>query len=255
MTKFKRVRYPDGQVSAIIQDWDHSPTQHIKERMNSYEDLMFIVGCADAARSIGSMYVHLDIPCMFGQRSDRRFSFDQSFDLRHITAVINAANFYTVRVFDPHSSVSISLLDRSVAIPPDEYVERTIKALDTPDLVLVSPDAGAYKKVFDYAERFNTPLVASVKHRSKVGEVHLEFFGDVIGKPCLIVDDLADGGYTFHLLAEALKAKGASHVYLYVSHGMFFKGFDLLKQNIDRIFCTNSYRDINDPFVSQFKVI
>jgi phosphoribosylpyrophosphate synthetase len=79
--------------------------------------------------------------------------------------------------------------------------------------------------------------------------------GDVKGKECLIVDDLADGGRTFKYLAEALKKQGASEVYLYVTHGQFNYGFDELKECIDHIYCTNSYKDIDNEFVTQYKVI
>ncbi|MGJ8713927.1 MAG: phosphoribosyltransferase family protein [Maribacter stanieri] len=77
---------------------------------------------------------------------------------------------------------------------------------------------------------------------------------NVKGKECLIVDDLADGGRTFKFLAEALKKQGATKVFLYVTHGQFNYGFDELKESIDHIYCTNSYKDIDDNFVTQFRL-
>ena len=71
----------------------------------------------------------------------------------------------------------------------------------------------------------------------------------------MIVDDLADGGRTFKQLAQALKEQGAERVSLYVSHAQFNFGFVELKDSIDHIYCTNSYKDIEDDFVTQFKVI
>ena len=71
----------------------------------------------------------------------------------------------------------------------------------------------------------------------------------------MIVDDLADGGRTFSLLAEELNSQGAEKVFLYVSHGQFNNGFDDLLKRIDGIFCTNSFRDIDHPNVQQFTII
>ena len=71
----------------------------------------------------------------------------------------------------------------------------------------------------------------------------------------MIVDDLADGGRTFKFLAEELKNQGAAKVFLYVTHAQFNYGFDELKETIDHVYCTNSYKDIEDGFVTQFKVI
>jgi len=65
---------------------------------------------------------------------------------------------------------------------------------------------------------------------------------------------VADGGRTFKFLAEALKKQGATKVFLYVTHGQFNYGFDELKESIDHIYCTNSYKDIEDDFVTQFKL-
>jgi ribose-phosphate pyrophosphokinase len=79
--------------------------------------------------------------------------------------------------------------------------------------------------------------------------------GDVKGKECLIVDDLADGGRTFKLLAEELKSQGANKVFLYVTHAQFNYGFDELKATIDHVYCTNSFKEIDDAYVTQFKVI
>ncbi len=65
---------------------------------------------------------------------------------------------------------------------------------------------------------------------------------------------LADGGRTFKLLAKALKNQGAKKVFLYVTHAQFNYGFDELKETIDHVYCTNSYKDIENDFVTQFMV-
>ena len=60
---------------------------------------------------------------------------------------------------------------------------------------------------------------------------------DIQGCVVIIVDDLCDGGMTFKLTAEALLKKGAKKVHLYVSHGIFSKGLETLRESgIDRIF-------------------
>jgi ribose-phosphate pyrophosphokinase len=87
------------------------------------------------------------------------------------------------------------------------------------------------------------------------GAPQISIQGDVKGKKCLIIDDLADGGRTFKNLAQELKNQGATAVYLYVTHGQFNYGFEELKEVIDKIYCTNSYKDIEDAFVTQFTVV
>lgn len=40
--KFERIRYPDGQISAKLVESGATDSCSIRERINSYEDLMYI---------------------------------------------------------------------------------------------------------------------------------------------------------------------------------------------------------------------
>lgn len=237
--KYERIKYPDGQISAKITDWGIEDSLIvITERINSYEDLFFIMSLAEIMQYKGITNYHLVIPCLFGQRSDRRFHHSQSLDLKVIADCINSCNFKTVRIYDPHSEIATTLIHRSRKATFN-FVHVSVVAATNgkkEDMVLVSPDAGAYKKVFEYGADLNLPVVAAVKHRDRDGKIDLKFIGDVVGKECFIIDDLCDGGFTFIKLAEALKAQGATKVYLYITHAYFSKGLDELKKNIDHIY-------------------
>mgnify|MGYP001182207423 CR=1 FL=1 len=275
MGHFERLRYPDGQISAkwVAGQYDNNPLARrkgdsvLKQRINSYEDLFFVRACADVLQHQGVGGWSLFIPCMFGQRSDRRFVNFQSFDLKLITDIINECGFDEVEILDPHSDVTMALIENSAKRSSFEYVEKSVKDVMEKqlltdgymtDILLVSPDAGAYKKVFEYGEKLNLPVVGAMKHRDKEGNVNLLFSHDVTGKDCFIVDDLCDGGYTFITLGKRLKESGARKVYLYVSHGLFSKGFETLTAVIDHIYCTNSIRDeheLTQDFLTQYKII
>lgn len=256
MNKFERTRYPDGQIGVkYIPSASPLNSFMVTERINNYEDLMYVRSIAEIMDSnhMNKSKYTLFIPCLFGQRSDRRFSDLESFDLKIITDVINECNFGSVAIFDPHSDVSLALIRNSRRIKPDDYIKQALDLFvqdvlkerpHSMDVVLVSPDAGAYKKVYGLGEKFNRPVLAAVKNRDREGNVNLQFMGDVKDKYCLIVDDLCDGGYTFEVLGQALRAQGAKKVCLYVSHGLFSKGFEKLFGVIDHIYCTNSVKDV-----------
>ncbi|MDG1333828.1 MAG: phosphoribosyltransferase family protein [Crocinitomicaceae bacterium] len=246
-------KFHDGQVVAkIIQN----ENLEVKIRGNSYEDLFAAASIKeawDAANTMNKTAVStLTIYCLIGQRSDRRFNKNESFDLKVIANFINSMRFDKVMILHPHSSISLALIDNSEEISNFEFVQKAYKDVGAP--VLVSPDAGAYKTTHSIAEKLNADLVPSNKVRVD-GEPIISIQGDVAGKDCLIVDDLADGGRTFKNLAKELKKQGAAKVFLSVTHGQFNYGFDELKESIDHIYCTNSYRDIEDDFVTQFKVV
>jgi ribose-phosphate pyrophosphokinase len=49
----------------------------------------------------------------------------------------------------------------------------------------------------------------------------MNVIGDVVGKTCLIVDDMIDTGGTLSRGAGALKDKGAEKIYACCTHGVF----------------------------------
>jgi ribose-phosphate pyrophosphokinase len=70
------------------------------------------------------------------------------------------------------------------------------------------------------------------------------FAESLAGKTCFIVDDICDGGGTFIGVAEELRKLNAVKIILVISHGIFSKGLSL--QNVDEIYCTNSYKEIQE---------
>lgn len=250
---FTLKQYADGQWSASIED---DSNLLLKIRANSYEELFKIASIKEAwdyrQRSNAMRKSRLELYCLIGQRSDRRFNENQSFDLRIISSFINQMNFDEVAVFHPHSSVVLALIHRSESIDHFSYVKQTFDLCNKP--LLISPDAGAYKETHRISEKLGADLIPANKVRVD-NEPKIVIQGDVNGKDCLIVDDIADGGRTFMHLAKALKNDGAQKVSLYVSHAQFNYGFDDLAENIDLVFCTNSFRDIEHPMVHQFKIL
>jgi ribose-phosphate pyrophosphokinase len=123
-------------------------------------------------------------------------------------------------------------------------------------ICLVSPDAGAYKKIFDFANWFGIKeiITASKVRDLDSGKIlktvvpSLENYNDEMNY--VIQDDICDGGRTFIELAKAIKEqKPDAKIYLVVTHGIFSAGFDLLVQYLDGIYCTNSIKDIQDGII------
>ena len=225
-------------------------------RGNTYEDLFKAASIKEAWDSIPANkneYSELQISCLIGQRSDRRFNSGGSFDLKVISHFINSMKYDVVRILDPHSDVALGLINNSIKVDHSVYVNASFEEIGT-NPILISPDAGAYKKVYEIASAINADLVPSNKVRLD-GVPIVEIQGNVGGRDCMIVDDIADGGRTFLLLAEKLKSQGALDIYLYVTHGMFNYGFKDFKGVVKKIYCTNSFREIDNPMVTQWKLI
>lgn len=250
--KYEIKEFKDGQVTSKIIE---NGNLEVSIRGNSYKDLFAVASIKEAWDNVNKLNKDftstLSIKCLIGQRSDRRFGEGESFDLKVIANFINSMNFDNVEILHPHSSTTLALIDNSEQVDHYQFIEKAYNQIGSP--VLISPDAGAYKTTHSIAERLNANLVPANKVRID-GSPSITIQGDVSGKECLIVDDLADGGRTFKLLADELKSQGASKVFLYVTHGQFNNGFEELKKSIDHIYCTNSYKEIENEFVTQYQV-
>lgn len=192
-----------------------------------------------------SPVVNLDMPYLPYARQDKAVDNKATFALRSFATILNALNFNKVSVVDAHSKWA-HLINRLEDRPVHEIIGRVY--WDVQASCILFPDKGARERyselhcahsqdAYVYADKVRDQLTGNIKE--------ITIHGDVKGKTVLIVDDLCDGGMTFKLVAEAaLKAK-ALQVHLYVSHGIFSKGLQTLRDSgIRRIFTVNGEVDI-----------
>ena len=266
---YEKTLYPDKQVSITL---DHVELSHygdgpvtIKSRFNSYEDMMYLLAATDVlhhTHTSGNREIHLHIPCILGQRSDRRFQEGQSFDLGIIADIIKSQGYASITFMHAHSDVMPALFERHMKVnrlTNAKLLSFMMRQLKDKNVVLVSPDAGAYKQVQHIGETLKLDVCPANKFRDAEGP-HIEISGDVKGKTCVIIDDYCDGGGTYvngkgTALAEKLKALGATKVILCITHFLGSRGIEPLLTHIDQIFTTNSVRDIDHAQVEQLKVI
>lgn len=102
-------------------------------------------------------------------------------------------------------------------------VEVIMKArgLTADDIVVVSPDVGGAKRAAALAKKLCAPLAIFSKQRRRPTQTaELDLVGEVEGKTCIIIDDVADTTKTICDAADQLVAKGASTVIGAVVHGV-----------------------------------
>ena len=221
----------------------------ITSRINNTEDLFKIQLAADVLTNSGiCKELYLFVPYFPGARQDRRTSNEEPLTVKVYDDIINSIGFEEVIIFDPHSDVTPALLNNCTVIDNIELVSTIINnylGYDRDDYYLVSPDGGAIKKTNKIAVVLNSNVVYGSKNRNiSTGELtNIKIdCDDLKGKPCIIVDDICDGGGTFIGLAEELKKKNSGELFLVVSHGIFSKGFKELSKYFTEIYTTDSIR-------------
>jgi ribose-phosphate pyrophosphokinase len=261
---FKINRFPDGQQSVTLEiNMSHLTAVHsggvqIKSRLNNFRDLELIVCATAALRNTGIKNIQLYTPYFMGARSDRRFTEgDANYLKQVICPIINSQKFESVTILDPHSDVLEACLDNFVKISNHDIVKQALTAIDNKNdaqdrIVLVSPDAGAYKKIFDVAQKFGiNKIITATKVRDvrtgKILHTEIPTLDQHEDLQYVIIDDICDGGRTFLELAKAIHySRPTAKVYLVVTHGIFSNGFLELSRDIEKIYCSNSYSDRND---------
>lgn len=178
--------------------------------------------------------VELVMPYIPHARMDRVKDGDDVFTLKYFAKIINSLKFSKVSVFDPHSNVSLALIDNIKVYWPEHHIfdtthhiafleeddvnhEAYAKTMD--NLTFFYPDEGAMKR---YSSIFQHSYAFGIKKRDwKTGQIQgLSIVNEdlVKDKNILIIDDICSKGGTFYHSAKALKEAGAKNIYLYISH-------------------------------------
>lgn len=237
-TIINQSQFPDGTLLLKTEGIDMSDITITWLYENDAE--LFTIICL-AKKALKKSLVMPYIP---HARMDRCKSVEDTFTLKYFAEVINSLGFDKVTVLDPHSNVSVALIDKVEALTPKAYIEEAIDVIGTDNLMLFFPDEGSMKR---YADMFALPYAFGIKKRDwKTGQIlGLDVVDnglDMTGKNILIIDDICSRGGTFYHSAKKLKELGVSDVYLYITHceNTILEGEVLTSGLIDKVYTTNS---------------
>lgn len=222
-----------------------SPTT-IYYLFNGDKSFMQLMLLTDSLRRMGVKDIQLIIPYFPGARCDRvnEKNAGEPLNVAVYAHFINAQKYSKVVVLDPHSDVTPALIN-NVEVVSNRFFMTQVWAdlLSNPDVafkdefVLVSPDAGASKKIEAIQQLMNIPMVQAAKQRDmatgKLVPGACKIFAEpdqIKGKRCIIVDDICSKGGTFIAIANELKAMEAKEVYLAVTH---FEGHEI-RESLER---------------------
>ena len=256
--QFESFTFSGGEPHIkILSDLNAIEEVTVTTRIQSFNDFGLLLIAIDALRRMSIKTIHLFLPYMPAARQDRVMITGESLSVKVYADLINGLNLDSVTIFDPHSEVAPALLNNCKVISNHRFIEKVIADINT-DVILISPDGGALKKIYKVSEFLGGLPVIECSKKRNVKNGQLEGFkvyeDDLAGKDCLIVDDICDGGGTFIGLAEELKKKNAGNLYLAVSHGIFNKGVEVLNQYFTKIYTTDSFKSIVEDGVVQVEL-
>jgi len=245
--------FADGEtrvrVDADIRDADVYIVQPTSAPTN--ERLMTLALLADAAHAAGAMRVTAVVPYFGYARQDVRKSAGEPLSAAIAARLLSAAGIARLVTVELHSPALESAFPMPlIQLEADAAMLPVIRDWDLADPCIVSPDAGGLKRAQRYATALDAGLAVVAKTRPRPDvAVALQVLGEVRGRTCLIVDDLASTGRTIVGAAQALMAAGANEVHALFIHAVM--GAEALQSicagPVQRLVSTDSVPTRPDP--------
>ena len=185
------------------------------------DNLMELLICIDALKRASAKRITAVVPYFGYARQDRKPGPRTPISAKLVANLITKAGADRVLSVDLHAGQIQGFFN----IPVDNLYATPV-LLDAvrsrygrEPLTIVSPDAGGVERSRAYAKRLGATLAIVDKRReaANVSEV-MNIIGDVKGRACVIVDDIADTAGTLTQAAEALAREGASSVSAAITH-------------------------------------
>jgi ribose-phosphate pyrophosphokinase len=245
--------FADGEtrirIEADVQDADLYIVQPTSPPTN--ERLMTLTLIADAACAAGAARVTAVVPYFGYARQDVRKNAGEPRSAQVAARVLRTAGIDRLVALELHSPALESAFEMPlIHLQADELMLPAVRAWGIRDLVIVSPDAGGMKRAQRYASALEAALAVVAKGRPRPdAAVSLQVLGEVRGRTCLIVDDMASTGRTIVSAAKALLDAGAKEVHALFIHAVMAAGAldEICAGSVRRIVTTDSVRSHADP--------
>lgn len=237
--------FPDGTSQVWKLDLDNvSNTCTIRWHFENEAELFHLAQLVDLVFSKTENLV-LELPYFPYARQDKKISNETTFTKTTFLELLKTLYFDEIITYDIHSETNPYVIKNQ---RPNHFLEaiRDFK----PDAIFF-PDAGAmtrYQKSFYTSPDWNMiPKLYGEKVRDqKTGEItsytvvtHKDFLN---GDRILIVDDICDGGATFISAARELNKLQVKDIGLCISHGIFSKGTQGMREaGISKFYTTDSF--------------
>jgi ribose-phosphate pyrophosphokinase len=217
-------RFSDGEVMVEINDSVRGRDVFIVQSTCRPvdENLMELLVMIDAVDRASARRVTAVIPYFGYARQDRRpRSARVAISAKLVANMVSMAGADRVLTMDLHADQIQGFFN----IPVDNIYASPVLLGDVwkhkyENLMVVSPDIGGVVRARALAKRLDDADLAIIDKRrpqANAAEV-MNIIGDVDGRTCVLVDDMADTAGTLCSAAAALKKQGASRVVAYCTH-------------------------------------
>ncbi len=220
------VRFANGEIFCKIEQnirgADVFVLQSVSPPVNDH--LMELLIMVDALKRASANSITAVIPHYAYARQDRKVSPRTPISAKLVADLLNVAGATRAVTMDLHAGQIQGFFnipfDNIYASPVIlRYIEENLMTENT---IFISPDTGGVERVRYYAQKCKTDLAMIDKRRpGKNVAQAMNIVGNVMGKECIIIDDMIDTAGTLIEACKALNANGATKIYACATHPLF----------------------------------
>ena len=221
-------RFPDGESRVALPTSLPGHVVFCRSLNQPNEKLIELLLAAKTARQLGANKLTLVAPYLCYMRQDKAFQAGEAVSQQIIGQWL-ADLFDEVVVVDPHlhrtPSISLAVPAKwSVALSASGVIGNFL-AGRTPEAFILGPDEESLQWVQAVAAPGGFDFAVCDKRRTGDREVQVSLPEiSLLGRPVVLVDDMASTGQTVVAAASQCLDAGASRVDIFVSHALFVDG-------------------------------
>jgi ribose-phosphate pyrophosphokinase len=188
------------------------------------DNLMELLIILDALHRASARRINVVMPYYSYARQDKKIKPREPVTAKLVANLIMTAGANRLLTLDLHAGQIQGFFD----VPVDnlyagpiiaEYLKKNVTIDNS---VVVSPDVGGVPRARALAEVLGTPIAIIVKRRPEPNKSEvMEVIGDIVGRSCIMIDDMIDTGGSVASGAKALAERGAKEIYAACTHPVF----------------------------------
>lgn len=251
---FEPKYFGDGTLKMLNMDEYNIPenrTVRIVWRFDGIHEYVIVMYLVNYIKDVKRSEVELDLRYVPDARMDRvKNPAKEGHTLKYFMNFINWLEFTKVTVTDPHSPVTMTLLNRGVERDISQYIQEVNRTVHIDRYIF--PDKGAHQrysylndKPSDYCEKqrsWDTGRLDDNDPNALVLQVFDRGDKPLQGESICIIDDIIAYGGTGDRAVNACHKAGAERIFMFVTHceNDILKGRLINNPHLERIFTTSS---------------
>lgn len=246
------------EINESVRNKDVFVIQSSSDHVNDHIMELFLI--LDALKRSSCYRVTTVMPNFPYARQDRKVKSRVPISAKVMANLIQTAGSDRFLTAELHSPQIAGFFD----IPVDNlyasniFLEHIKAKYPNNNICMVAPDAGSVKVAKMYAGRLGCQVAMIYKNRSAPGEIkEMHLIGDVKGKHCIIVDDMADTCGTLCKATNLVINRGAKSVEGYCTHavlsGNSIKNLEM--STISKLYVTDTINNSKVTSTDKIEVI